>query len=315
MDLAPIVLFVYNRPEHTRKTLKALKENTFASQSKLYIFADGPKTDAGNEIKQKIAEVREVIREEQWCKEVTILESEVNKGLAQNIITGVTKIVNEFGKVIVLEDDIITGKYFLKYMNDALEKYREQKQVFHITGFRYPVKTDNPEGSYLYHNMDCWSWATWADRWQFFEKNPEKLMKLFDKEMKWKFNIEGVEKHNWEQIELNFQGKKNTWAIFWNAAIFLQDGLCLAPNKSLIKNVGLDNSGDNCSSNPFMTINDDINHEIKFFPEKIEENRKEFKKNKMHIKMMNKMTPIKFIKSLIPAELKKKIRLFKARFS
>ena len=138
--LAPIVLFVYNRPWHTEQTLNALMQNELADQSVLYIYADGPKENATEEQLKKIEEVRHVIRTKKWCKEVHIIESEKNKGLADSIINGVTEIVNKYGKVIVLEDDIVTSKGFLKYMNEALELYKEEDKVYHISGYMFPVK-------------------------------------------------------------------------------------------------------------------------------------------------------------------------------
>ena len=132
MFYAPIILFIYNRPDHTRQTLEALSANTLAQESDLFIFADGAKENATSVQLEKIRETREVARSKSWCKSVTVIESEKNKGLAASIISGVTEIANKYGKVIVLEDDIVTGKYFLEFMNDALEKYAGEKKVWHI---------------------------------------------------------------------------------------------------------------------------------------------------------------------------------------
>ena len=129
MKLAPIILFVYNRPWHTEQTLRALMANELAAKSELYIYADGPKPNATDEQLQKIHEVRQLIRQEQWCDKVHIVESEKNKGLADSIIGGVTEIVNKYGKIIVLEDDIVPTTGFLQYMNDALEMYKDDEQV------------------------------------------------------------------------------------------------------------------------------------------------------------------------------------------
>ena len=167
MTYAPIVLFIYNRPDHTRQTLEALSKNTLASESELYIFADGSKENATKEQLEKIHQTRQIAHSQLWCKSVSIIESSVNKGLAASIISGVTEIINKFGKIIVLEDDIVTGKYFLEYMNAALQKYENEKRVWHITGWRDPVPTNIDNSSFFYPTMDCWSWATWADRWQF----------------------------------------------------------------------------------------------------------------------------------------------------
>src|SRR5476651_318519 len=137
MQLAPIVLFVYNRPHHTEQALNALKLNGLASESTLYIFADGPKKGAPAETLADIKKTREVIRGKKWCKDVFIIEAEANKGLAASIINGVTDVVNKHEKVIVLEDDIITSKYFLQYMNDALSVYEDEQKVISVGAFNF----------------------------------------------------------------------------------------------------------------------------------------------------------------------------------
>lgn len=143
--LAPIVLFTYNRPHHTQKTLQALMQNELADKSVLYIYCDGAKEHATETDKTNITEVRKVVRSKQWCKEVHIIEAEKNKGLAKSIISAVTEIVGKYGKIIVLEDDIITSKGFLRYMNDALSIYQTQDKVMHVSAYMYPHKERLPE--------------------------------------------------------------------------------------------------------------------------------------------------------------------------
>ena len=123
MSLAPIVLFVYNRPQHTLRTLKALSQNVLAKDSDLYVFADGAKENADEETLKRIKEVREIVKSKEWCQKTILTEGKINKGLGNSIIDGVSKVVKEYGKVIVLEDDLVTSPYFLKYMNDALDIY------------------------------------------------------------------------------------------------------------------------------------------------------------------------------------------------
>lgn len=279
MKYAPIVLFIYNRPEHTKQTLEALSNNTLAAESDLYIFADGPKVNASKEQLEKINQTREIAHSKLWCRNVSVIESAVNKGLAVSIISGVTEIVNKYGKIIVLEDDIVTGKYFLEYMNTALEKYETEKKVWHITGWRDPVQNEKDNSSFFYPTMDCWSWATWADRWQFYKKDLTYYQNIFTSSMKFHFNIEGSDPGMWSQIEQNASGKINTWAIFWYATIFLKQGLCLAPSKSLVKNVGFDNSGVHCGSNSAKEITHDIDLKITDYPDKIILNKTQYKKN------------------------------------
>src|SRR5262249_1169643 len=158
VEKAPIILFAFNRPEHTRRALSALKQNHLADSSLLSIYIDGPKSDFTEEQIQKINAVKEVAKEDQWCSEVEIIESKANKGLAASIIEGVTEVVNKFGTVIVLEDDLVTDKWFLKFMNDALTVYENENEVACITGYSYPVEKPLPNNFFL-KGADCWGWA------------------------------------------------------------------------------------------------------------------------------------------------------------
>ena len=304
MSYAPIILFIYNRPNHTRQTLEALAANSLASESDLYIFADGPKENATPEQLEKIHQTRELARSKKCCKSVTVIESEINKGLAASIISGVTEIANKYGKVIVLEDDIVTGKYFLEFMNDALDKYAEEKKVWHIAGWRDPVKNAEEGGSYFYPTMDCWGWATWADRWQFFKKDVAFYKKVFTSRMKFHFNIEGSDPGMWNQIERNARGEINTWAIFWYATIFLKKGLCLAPSKSLVRNVGLDRSGVHCGSSNSKNILHDIDFRITKFPSELQVSKYEYKTNIAFTRRINKTSILRIILRAIKKSIK-----------
>lgn len=245
MNLAPIVLFVYNRPEHTRKTLESLAHNDLAEQSELFIYSDGPKSDASNEEFKKIQEVRELIREKQWCKNVNIYESETNKGLANSIISGVTNIVNQFGNIIVMEDDLILAKGFLKYMNDALNLYEHDSKVMHISGYMFPVKVKLPE-TFFYNSTSCWGWGTWVKAWESLNTNEDYLLsKINHPSVIYKFDISGVCGF-YSQLKENSEGKIKTWAIKWYASVFLQNGLSLHPRISLVRNIGHDLSGSHC---------------------------------------------------------------------
>jgi hypothetical protein len=239
-QLSPIVLFVYNRPWHTRQTIEALQKNQLANDSEIFIYSDAPKDDATT-----VQEVRNYIRTIDGFKKVTIIERATHQGLANNIIDGVTKIVNEYGRVIVLEDDLVTSPYFLRFMNDALDFYQSEEKVMHISGHTSPISTENLPETVFTRVTGCWGWATWADKWQYFERNITKLENQFTRKMKYQFN-EVTSHFYWRQIEENKSGKINTWFIFWYASVFLKGGLCLRPRDSMVQNIGFDGSGVHC---------------------------------------------------------------------
>ncbi|GAB6392747.1 MAG: glycosyltransferase 2 family protein [Treponematales bacterium] len=216
--LAPVVLFVYNRPEHTRKTVEALSKNALAAESELFVFSDAPKDENASD---KVAAVRDYIKTISGFKKITVTEQATNKGLAASIIDGVTETVNRYGKIIVLEDDIVTGKYFLTYMNEALEKYENEKRVMHIAACHTNVRSGDIErtpreqtASFFSPVMDCWGWATWADRWRFFMRDPAGLVAAFDSAAIRRFNADGTCPDKWGQVLANAQGHITTWAVF-----------------------------------------------------------------------------------------------------
>ena len=216
MIMSPIVLFVYNRPWHTQQTIEALQKNELASKSELFIYADGARND---KVVNQVAQVRRYIKTISGFKKVTIIERDKNWGLANSIVDGVTYIVNKYGRIIVLEDDIVTSPYFLQFMNDALEFYQNEDKVWHISGWNYPLTFSNNCDVYLYRVMNCWGWATWADNWQFFERNTDKFIKEFSKSDIDRFNLDDTNNW-WRQVILNQQGRIITWAIYWYATIF-----------------------------------------------------------------------------------------------
>jgi len=303
MNLAPIVLFVYNRPWHTKQTVEALQKNELAGESELFIYCDEAKNE---DARKSVDEVREYVDTIDGFKKVTVIKREKNWGLADSIIDGVTKIVNEHGKIIVLEDDLVTSPYFLKFMNEALEFYENEKKVWHISGWNYPIEADGLDDVFLWRVMNCWGWATWADRWSHYEKNIDKVIGEFSKKDIKRFNLDGAEDF-WSQIVLNREKKINTWAIFWYVTIFKQNGLCLNPVQTFVENIGLDGSGIHCGESCAFESNLSLNKNIEY-SNKMEENRitiekiVEFyksQKKSFSVRVINKLSRIFLGKNII----------------
>jgi glycosyltransferase involved in cell wall biosynthesis len=233
MMLAPIVLFTYNRPWYLMQTVSALLKNSLASESEIFIFSDGPK-DENDE--SKVAEVRKYIKTIKGFKRVEIIERDKNWGLANNIIDGITKVVNQYGKVVVLEDDLITGPYFLKFMNDGLNIYEEEEKVISVHGYVYPIK-GLPEIFFL-RGADCWGWATWKGGWDLFEKDGKKLLDELEKRKLTKlFDFNGAYPYT-KMLKDQVEGKVDSWAIRWYASAFIHEKLTLYPGISLVKHIG-----------------------------------------------------------------------------
>jgi len=244
-DLAPIVLFVYNRPEHTRRTVEALRANCLAPQSRLFVFADGPKNDGA---RPAVDEVRRYVASIDGFASVEVTASDGNHGLAASVIAGVTRIVEEFGRVIVLEDDMVTVPYFLDYMNEGLDLYQDDEDVATIQGHIYPLNLHPLPQSYFLPSLGCWGWGTWLRAWKDFEPDGALLLKrIRSAQLSRRFDLDGSYPYT-RLLELQVMGRVDSWAIRWYATNFLLDRKGLHPSKSLVENIGLDGSGVHCGN-------------------------------------------------------------------
>lgn len=238
---SPIVLFTYNRIWHTIKTIEALKKNNLASDSLLFIYSDGGND---NNSWEKVMEVRVFLKSITGFKRIEIIERDCNMGLAENIISGVTQIVNEYETVIVLEDDMVTSPTFLLYMNSALEYYKNNDDVISIHGYMYPIDSDLPELFFI-RGADCWGWGTWKRGWDLFEPDGKVLLsELKRNKLNFAFDFDGSYKFT-QMLKDQINGKNNSWAIRWYASAFFKKKLTLYPGKSLVQNIGNDSSGTN----------------------------------------------------------------------
>lgn len=259
-SLAPIIFFAYNRPPHTRQALESLQRNKYADESSLWIYVDGPKRGATAETLAAIAEVKKIVREKKWCKEVTIIEAETNKGLVRSTTEGITKMVNEFGKVIALEDDNLVSPGFLTYMNDALDLYENNPRVMHISAFARPelASADVKESTYFFYHTTTWGWGTWKRAWDKFTPDAMAVMHAVKKKGNIrKLNMDNTFEFFWG-LRAVARSNMNSWNTIWHSVVFLNDGLALYPKRSLVSNIGHDGSGTNCAPDDRFQINDEI---------------------------------------------------------
>jgi hypothetical protein len=269
--IAPIALFVYNRPNHTRRTLSYLQKNLLADESRLFIFSDAEKTPAD---KAKVDEVREVINNVSGFKAVKVTERKANMGLANSIIDGVTQLVNEYGRVIVFEDDLLSSPYTLQYFNEALTRYADEEKVMHIGAYMYSLKDKTLPQTFMFRAATSWGWATWDRAWINFEPDIDVLMAQFDQQKINQFSIEGT-MNFWKQMQGFKAGKNNSWAIRWYASIFLKEGLTLNPSHSMVHNIGNDGSGTH-SNNEHMYSVQVAQQPVTQFPDVIAENQQAY---------------------------------------
>jgi len=235
---SPVVIFSYNRIDNIKKLLKSLNRNFEFKKSDLFIFQDNYRN---LDDKNKVINVINYLKKLRSKKQFNLVIREKNFGLAKNIIQGVSQVLKKNSSAIFLEDDLIVSKNFLKFMNLNLIYYKNQKKVWHISGWNYNLNFNLEEDAYFTRGMNCWGWGTWRDRWKYFEKKPNVIIKSWTKNKIFRFNFDNSINF-FSQIVRNQNNDINTWAIFWYAVIFLRNGLCLNPVKSLVKNTGIGNS-------------------------------------------------------------------------
>jgi hypothetical protein len=239
---APILLFVYNRPEHVRRNIQALLKNELAAESELFIYSDAAKDETSQ---AAVKEVRTFIRSIQGFKKITITERAENWGLARSIIDGVTTQINRYGRVIVLEDDLVVAPHFLQFMNDALETYRDEERVGHIQACDFTHDPSLPD-TFLIKWTGSWGWGTWDRAWKHFNADGKALLtELESRKLTYTFDFNGKYGYT-RMLRRQIEGKNNSWAIRWNASLFLKGILSLNVGKSLVQNEGFDGSGTNC---------------------------------------------------------------------
>lgn len=246
--VSPVIVFTYNRPEHTKRTIEALAANELADLTELFIFSDAAKKETDEE---KVRAIRAFAKSIEGFAKVTLVAREENFGLAKNVIRGVTDVINRYGKVIVLEDDLVTNRFFLRFMNDGLNRYQREQKVTGITGFSHFGDSISIKEECVFHTLTgtSWSWATWEDRWAYFDEACSDWIDMKnDKALRKRFNYDNTyDFYKIMKMQQTMQNH-NSWAIRWYWTNFKKGGYILSPVKSLVSNEGWDGSGVHCGA-------------------------------------------------------------------
>ncbi|NBV83462.1 glycosyltransferase [bacterium] len=243
MDIttAPVVLFVYNRPEHTARTLAALRQNRLANMTRLYVFSDGPRTSADRDA---VNQVRHILDQATGFFDVVRIDRDVNTGLSGNIIDGVSYVLAQYDRVIVLEDDIVTAPSFLSYMNRALDCYQFSTSVFSISGYGVPIQLPRayPHPVYLSPRSSSWGSATWRGRWEKADWHVSDYPAFkWDFRRRASFNRGGNDLSR--MLDDQMIGRINSWDVIWAYTHFCNAAWCVYPVVSQVVNIGTDGTG------------------------------------------------------------------------
>jgi hypothetical protein len=283
---APIALFTFKRPSHTRRTLESLSRNPQFTASPLYIYCDGARHD---EDVEQVEATRKLVRD--WPHpNKNIVERDENWGLANSVVEGVTQLCEQFGRVIVIEDDLVVSPFFLNYLNAALERYEDEPKVMQISGYMFPIKSEIERNSILLPVTSTWGWATWNRAWKNFGVSESVISNLLaDAERRYAFDLDGSYPYV-KRLTQQLNGKSDSWGIRWYLSVFCQDGLVVYPPNTLVQNIGHDGSGTHCKvelDQESIEFSPHINDAA--FPEKIYTNERELSEVKKYLRIKNRI--------------------------
>lgn len=239
----PVALFAFKRAFHLKQVVDSLLANPEAAVTEVFIFCDGA---CRHQDQTAVSRVREYARSVSGFKRVTVVERDVNFGLSRSITEGVTRLCNEYGRVAVVEDDVVVSKYFLSWVNKALEKYENDERVLSIGCYVFPTQIKLPETFFL-SLPDCWGWAVWDRSWRQYQADGIVMLQaLRERKLEDRFNLEGAYPYT-EMLQAQTQGKNDSWAVRWSASVLLAGGLTVYPGQSMTRNIGFDGTGTHCS--------------------------------------------------------------------
>lgn len=233
---APIVLTAYNRPDLLERTIEALAANALAMQSDCFAFCDGPRTSVDD---PAIREVRSLLRTARGFKSLSIVERKHNWGLAKSVIAGVSQVLDEFGRAIVVEDDIVVSRDFLTFMNVALSSYEQNPKIFSVSGFNFGLTAPK---SYLYdgfcfYRSSSLGWGTWKNRWDQVDWTMSYYKRFSsDKAAQERFSRGGADLSY--LLRLQASNRIDSWAIRWAYTHCERNGLALLSTRPLVHHIG-----------------------------------------------------------------------------
>lgn len=246
MNYAPICLFLYNRIDHAKLTLDALCKNSLCKESALFVFIDGSKDLKDCKVQDDLEAL--CFEYESNFLSLSVKRSRENLGLALSLSSGIDSILKRYNRTIVLEDDLVTSEFFLKYMNKCLDLYENSSNVFSVNAYMFPLNNNENKTFLSSLGTSSWGWGTWSDKWKFFKIDHTRYEKSSDDdEFKNKFNFGSIDYYSMLK-------NKKSWAIHWYYSVFERGGVGVFPTRSLVQNIGFDGSGTNCNKEELYSV-------------------------------------------------------------
>jgi len=243
MNSTALAVFAYRRPSHLLRVLRSLQVQLQQISLPVHLFLDGPR---GDDDVCAVQACRNVAEKFTTDIDIHLNQSSVNRGLYLSITEGVSLILGQYSQIIVLEEDILTSPYFLRYMLDGLNRYADEPRVASIHGYVPPIPAELSDTFFL-RGADCWGWATWRDRWSLYRHDAAAMAsEIRSCGLARAFDL-GGHVPNLRLLDARAAGRSSSWAICWHASCFLAERFTLHPGRSLVRNIGLDYSGEHCA--------------------------------------------------------------------
>jgi hypothetical protein len=289
-ELAPVAIFAYRRPHHIRRLIDSLLANESYARSPIFVFCDGARDETDRDA---VAQTRRIVRE-RIGSHGEIFACETNKGLARSIITGVTELCRRYGRVIVLEDDLVLHPSCLDFLNAALRHYADDDRICHVNAYRFPL----PPASAPYFSRlpSSWGWATWQRAWAQFEPDAAKLQRrIRTARLSSALDFAGAFPY-YRMLQSQALGRIDSWAIRWYASTLLHGGLAICPNVSQVNNLGFDDTGVHCGVTSSYDV--DIGNASPDWPTEVSEDISNYRQMQIFFRGMRGTFPQRVVSKL-----------------
>jgi hypothetical protein len=253
MTSTGIAVFAYNRPDHLKRVLSGLQQNDV---DHLYVFADGAEN---KQDQQQVSSVKKIIDQIEWCR-TTVTARDRNIGLAESLTSGIERVFEDHEQIIVLEDDCVPAPNFVSFMNTFLERYADDERVMNVNGYSPPIEIsdDYPYDVYFTYRSSSWGWGTWRSAWEHFERDPLTIEELEQNKGELKRITDKAGKDLYPMMRNQIEGSIDSWAVWWSFAIAANDGLCVNPVDSKVRNIGHDGTGTHTGNSDKYDVDLDV---------------------------------------------------------
>jgi hypothetical protein len=228
---APIALFIFKRPAHTRRVIESLRGCTGFAESRVFVFADGPRNPEDvPAVEETRAEARRLLGDH-----AVFVEREINLGVDNSIIAGVSELCDRYGRVVVVEEDLILSPNFLHFLNAGLTRYESEARLMQVCGYMFDVPELRESRDAIFLPMvNSWGWATWKRAWSQLDPDATGWReRLRDDRERRRFDLDGNYKYA-RMLTDHMRQNVPAWDIRWYYSVFVQDGLVLFPPRTLV---------------------------------------------------------------------------------